>query len=488
MSRRRQNENCGAGRVQRRVPFLRKSAPYSGAQHVTKSEKFRKRSQEINQTMGRKKRPAGGEVDTGYLVQPPVGVGGLIGQGVVSHPDGIAVVPTAAAVPGYSTAGILQPPDAKYPRLLDLPTSTPVTSSLGGGSSSGTTSKEESYSVKKYRPEKAYRSIEAFAKYTKIHRMLDATYVRFPHGGTAEKPYVFATRIAGSNLSWGRGKTRDAAIDAAVRAAFFLVQAHGYTDFPMDDDCLTQEPAFPQLSSVLVPPPTMYPPPPPPPHPGMLGLNAPPPPPLPPFGYPPMGTMPPPPIGGMPPPPQMMMSHHPGLLSAIASEEQQISVGIIPQPKVLSDTIPTASRLQPNAAPVSTSVSQDGISGTISSTGAATTAPHLKMSVLLGSSSASSSRWGQTPPPSSLAAATSNLPLATTAQTGTNRTSIAEASSAAGSNKSGKPMQLTTKSGTTLVYDPTPEEDDSEEKSGEVELSMEEKRAKLPRYQRTLVF
>jgi hypothetical protein len=80
------------------------------------------------------------------------------------------------------------------------------------------------------------------------------------------------------------------------------------------------------------------------------------------------------------------------------------------------------------------------------------------------------------------------LPLATTAQTGTNRTSIAEASSAAGSNKSGKPMQLTTKSGTTLVYDPTPEEDDSEEKSGEVELSMEEKRAKLPRYQRTLVF
>jgi len=232
MSRRRQNENCGAGRVQRRVPFLRKSAPYSGAQHVTKSEKFRKRSQEINQTMGRKKRPAGGGVDTGYLVQPPVGVGGLIGQGVVSHPDGIAVVPTAAAVPGYSTAGILQPPDAKYPRLLDLPTSTPVTSSLGGGSSSGTTSKEESYSVKKYRPEKAYRSIEAFAKYTKIHRMLDATYVRFPHGGTAEKPYVFATRIAGSNLSWGRGKTRDAAIDAAVRAAFFLVQAHGYTDFP----------------------------------------------------------------------------------------------------------------------------------------------------------------------------------------------------------------------------------------------------------------
>jgi hypothetical protein len=112
------------------------------------------------------------------------------------------------------------------------------------------------------------------------------------------------------------------------------------------------------------------------------------------------------------------------------------------------------------------------------------------MSVLLGSSSATSSRWGQTPPTSSLAAASSsNLQMATAAQTGTNRTLIAEASSAIGSsNKSGKPMQLTTKSGTILVYDPTPEEDDSEENSGEVELSMEEKRAKLPRYQRTLVF
>jgi len=82
----------------------------------------------------------------------------------------------------------------------------------------------------------------------------------------------------------------------------------------------------------------------------------------------------------------------------------------------------------------------------------------------------------------------SNLPLATTAQAGTNHTSIAEASSAAVSNKPGKTMQLTTKSGTTLVHDPTPEENDSEEKSGEVELSIEEKRAKSPRYERTMVF
>jgi hypothetical protein len=80
---------------------------------------------------------------------------------------------------------------------------------------------------------------------------------------------------------------------------------------------------------------------------------------------------------GMRPPPQMMMSHHPSLLSATAAAEQQISVGIIPQPKVRGD-IPTASRLQPNAAPVLTSISQDSFSGTISSTGATTAAPTSK--------------------------------------------------------------------------------------------------------------
>jgi len=113
----------------------------------------------------------------------------------------------------------------------------------------------ESYLVKKYRPEKPYRSIEAFARYTKVHRMLDATYVRVPYGGTGEKPYVFATRINHSDLSWGRGKTRDSAIDAAIRAAFYLVQAHGYTDFPMDDDCLTQEPT----PAAMMPPPPLPP-------------------------------------------------------------------------------------------------------------------------------------------------------------------------------------------------------------------------------------
>lgn len=41
---------------------------------------------------------------------------------------------------------------------------------------------------------------------------------------------------------WGRGKSREAAMDAACRASFALVSAHGYKNFPVDDDCLTEAP------------------------------------------------------------------------------------------------------------------------------------------------------------------------------------------------------------------------------------------------------
>ena len=47
------------------------------------------------------------------------------------------------------------------------------------------------YPVKKYRPDSYYKSIEAFAKYTKSHRMLDAAYVKWnTSGATPEKPIV----------------------------------------------------------------------------------------------------------------------------------------------------------------------------------------------------------------------------------------------------------------------------------------------------------
>lgn len=169
-----------------------------------------------------------------------------------------------------------------------------------------------SYPVKKYRPDSYYRSIEAFQRYTKAHRMLDASYTRWTQGGgTAEKPIVMGIRIAGSFLSWGRGKTRDAAIDASIRAAFALVAAHGYDDFTCNDDCFTEEPFDrPEMAPI--------PPPPPPPPPGMMGMgmgmgmggSAPPlppgmPPPLPPGGMPPNFAAPPPGMGmggmGVPP-------------------------------------------------------------------------------------------------------------------------------------------------------------------------------------------
>ena len=125
----------------------------------------------------------------------------------------------------------------------------------------------EVYLVKKYRAEKNYASMEAFVRYTKAHRMLDASYVRWNTGVTPEKPFVFSTRVGGTDLGWGRGKTREAAMDCAVRAAFCLVNAHGYKNFTLDEDCLMQLPED-------VPPPP--PPPPPPPFPP------------PPFGMPPV--------------------------------------------------------------------------------------------------------------------------------------------------------------------------------------------------------
>ena len=233
----------------------------------------------------------------------------------------------------------------------------------------------ESYLVKKYRPDFSYRSVEAFQRYTKSHRMTDATFMRLPEnrGGTPEKPFVFCTRIGGSNLSWGRGKTRDAAIDAACRAAFALVAAHGYNDFEVDDDCMVSEP------------PTNAPPPPPPP----------PPPPMPPL---PPG-MPPPVFGGPPPPPPPLPPPPP------AAEQPHL----IPQPKQLS----------------------------------------------------------------------SDLAVASTTQSTTNTKAVnISLTSAASSSNSKVTHKKQLKNGLTLIYNA---EDDEDGESGE-EVSMEERRAMLPRY------
>lgn len=192
----------------------------------------------------------------------------------------------------------------------------------GNGSKKAKNSTGESYMVKKYRAEKTYAAMEAFVRYTKAHRMLDASYFRWYTGVTPEKPFVFSTRVGGVDLGWGRGKSREAAMDCACRATFALVNAHGYKNFPIDDDCLTEAP-------VDAPPPP--PPPPPPIAPPLPGYGLPPPP-LP-AGMPPIpvGMPPPLPTGPPPPPPP----------DAAADL-------LIPQPKIQMEA-PVASSLSLNA-------------------------------------------------------------------------------------------------------------------------------------------
>ena len=264
----------------------------------------------------------------------------------------------------------------------------------------------ESYLVKKYRPTKIYTAMEAFVKYTKSHRMLDASYVRWKTGVTSEKPFVFSTRVGGVDLGWGRGKTREAAMDCACRAAFALVAAHGYNNFPLDEDCLMQAPMDP-LPPPPPPPPSMHPPLPPglPPHHGM--------PPPPHHHMPPLPNGLPPLPHGLPPPPP------PGH-----------AVDLIPQAKMVSNAAPTASSL-------SSALGTTAASSISPATGANAnpTISSVSMSLNIGSS---------------------------------------DANNAKKTEKSKKKL----KGGLTLVYDADGE--------GSDEISMEEMRAALPRYQKIL--
>jgi hypothetical protein len=293
----------------------------------------------------------------------------------------------------------------------------------------------ESFLVKKYRPEKLYNAMDAFVKYTKSHRMLDAAYIRLNTGVTPEKPFVFSTRVGGVDLGWGRGKTREAAMDCACSAAFALVGAHGYKDFKLNDDCLLEAP----VDLPPPPPPPMAPPlpgmgmymppgmhmppipgmppgyPPPPPPPGGMQLpplpgGFPPPPHLPP--PPPHNGLPPPPLppGGFPPPPPPMAS-----------------ADLIPQPKMV-----------PNHAPVASSLSNPV------------------------SSAAAQSSDSQSYRQPAVAAVSLNF----------NREATAAAAAAS------RPKRSQLKGGLTLIFDPGtdgPEED-----------CMEENRASLVRYQKML--
>jgi hypothetical protein len=258
----------------------------------------------------------------------------------------------------------------------------------------------ESFPVKKYRPTKIYSAMEAFVKYTKSHRMLDAAYVRFKIGVTPEKPHVFSTRVGGVDLGWGRGKTREAAMDCACRAAFALVSAHGYNNFPLDDDCLMQAPV------------DLPPPPPPPLPPPLLGAIPGLPPGLPPYpGGPPPINLPPPPAG-MPPLP-------PGLPPPGRMPPSMPSADLIPQAQVVSQVAPVASSLSGGTSAPTTAVSDQA--------------------------------------PSSSVTLSLNQPASTSATT-RDKTKL--------------------KGGLTLVF--------GAEGEGADEMSMEEMRANLPRYQKPL--
>jgi len=140
--------------------------------------------------------------------------------------------------------------------------------------------------------------MDLFLRYTKTHKMVtDAVYEEYSIAPAAnvnaggnksvknnnakskhEKPYIFRVRVGTHVLGYGRGKTRDESIDNAIRASFYLVQAHGYdTGKPgvldMNEDCLTKEPELPvedmqgqmmgmgQAVKVPPPPPPLGPPP-----------------------------------------------------------------------------------------------------------------------------------------------------------------------------------------------------------------------------------
>eukprot|EP00543_Licmophora_paradoxa_P012572 CAMPEP_0202478810 /NCGR_PEP_ID=MMETSP1360-20130828/94653_1 /ASSEMBLY_ACC=CAM_ASM_000848 /TAXON_ID=515479 /ORGANISM="Licmophora paradoxa, Strain CCMP2313" /LENGTH=380 /DNA_ID=CAMNT_0049106105 /DNA_START=245 /DNA_END=1387 /DNA_ORIENTATION=- len=320
---------------------------------------------------------------------------------------------------------------------LPPPPPPPPPSSNGNPNKKSKTDSER-YLVKKYRPERHYDAMDAFVKYTKSHRMTDASYVRTFQGTTPEKPFVFSTRIGGVDLGWGRGRTREAAMDCACRAAFALVAAHGYNQFPLDDDCLTEPP---QDIAVTLPPP------PPPPLPGATGPPLPPPlpgmggPPLLPPGMPPPPPLPgatgpplPPPLPGMGGPPLLPPGMPPPHLQPPPPPPPQV----IPQPKALSQVLPVASSL-----------------------GTATTLPTPTAIGIVASSAASGTTKTST--------VTLNL-----SSTNHGSSNIGSSSNTAPPSNSKKKLL---KGGMTLVFDAG---------EGEAELCMEECRASLPRYQKLL--
>eukprot|EP00588_Corethron_pennatum_P008648 CAMPEP_0194270506 /NCGR_PEP_ID=MMETSP0169-20130528/4478_1 /TAXON_ID=218684 /ORGANISM="Corethron pennatum, Strain L29A3" /LENGTH=373 /DNA_ID=CAMNT_0039012583 /DNA_START=91 /DNA_END=1212 /DNA_ORIENTATION=+ len=268
--------------------------------------------------MGRKKRPASAAVTdhTGAPPAPPYG------YPPVPPPFGLPPHLTPGGYPGGPQVPPGYPP---LPHHGPAPPGYPPANGPGGKRGalpppleSDRPVKVESYLVKKYRISQGTSSssrvvIEAFNRYSKAHRMLDASYQRLqgkydvslPDAADGSPAHLFAVVVAGEGIGWGRShRSRDDALANACRATFWLVAAHGYEEYGrVDGDCIVRAPR--RVEEAVPPPPPPLP------------AECPPPPPP-----PPAGAAPPLPVGARAPPappPGGMLIPMPAALSTQAS-------------------------------------------------------------------------------------------------------------------------------------------------------------------------
>eukprot|EP00557_Chaetoceros_sp_GSL56_P008687 CAMPEP_0176496526 /NCGR_PEP_ID=MMETSP0200_2-20121128/11239_1 /TAXON_ID=947934 /ORGANISM="Chaetoceros sp., Strain GSL56" /LENGTH=405 /DNA_ID=CAMNT_0017894481 /DNA_START=141 /DNA_END=1358 /DNA_ORIENTATION=- len=361
-----------------------------------------------------------------------------------------APVPPMIPPPPAASSSITTYPPLPVPPPLAPPTSSfalpnePARKKLDTGAEK----KLKSFLVKKYRPEKTFRCIEAFQRYTKTHRMTDATFQQISppnRGATASAPIMFCARIGGSDLSWGRGKTQDIAIDNACRAAFALVAAHGYTDFDCNEDCLTQEPFELYFAEPPLPPKGPW-----------NGAAPVPPPPLP----------PPPPAGLVPPPPVPL----PGDYGLGAGSRVGVGAGVtlIPQAKTMSHQLAVPTFVISNNNNNNNSNSKESSVGVSLSSTATTTATSAALK-----------------PPEALSG---NVQTVGEVGGHDNRTvsmSLMKQQPSDVTAAKRAPYQSTIKGGQILLFDPTVPSVRND--GDDYDLSMEMKRASLLKYRNVVL-
>ncbi|GMH75304.1 hypothetical protein TL16_g06716 [Triparma laevis f. inornata] len=134
-------------------------------------------------------------------------------------------------------------------RKLDAPTAHCPLPGLGGSippppPPPPTGGEKTSFEVKKYRYDaSAFRSISDFINYVKNQRMAtDAAFqIAGPHGAVAHKTEVWACTLSNEPIGYGRGKSRDHAINNACISSMQILRSPGWQDIVLNDDCCTQQ-------------------------------------------------------------------------------------------------------------------------------------------------------------------------------------------------------------------------------------------------------